>query len=266
MHSFDSDIYWRSAFKLQLELGDAFQVERGHNFRQIGRGLYQFMNRSNHIRCTEEDEMWQYITDDKCMLKGIANLCKKEPLGRKLKARSGAPVSNVQRKWTFSNPPGYISESICLNDEVRILDMSHEALKSLPPTIGCLNKLVNLNLTRNLLSDLPPTIGGMASLTEINLYRNNLTTLPESFGSLNNLSSLFLNSNQLTCLPESFGKLTKLRELRIDENRITTLPSSFGNLKSLASLYLDKGLEQGMSRFKFNWLVVTYLGPQRTRS
>lgn len=54
------------------------------------------------------------------------------------------------------------------------LDLSHNELSSLPPTIGSLKKLTKLNAAHNELSSLPPTIIKCKSLEELLLADNPL--------------------------------------------------------------------------------------------
>jgi Leucine-rich repeat (LRR) protein len=54
------------------------------------------------------------------------------------------------------------------------LDVSHNALTSLPPTIGSLKKLIRLNASHNELPSLPSTIIKCKSLEELLLSNNPL--------------------------------------------------------------------------------------------
>lgn len=62
-----------------------------------------------------------------------------------------------------------------------------------------------LLLGNNRLARLPPDLGNMASLAELDVSANQLTQLPSSVGKLSKLRSLVVRSNQLTSLP--IGKL-----------------------------------------------------------
>ena len=86
------------------------------------------------------------------------------------------------------------------------LDLSREgfplppgpALEYLPPEIGNLTGLTQLNLTGNQLTGLPPEIGNLTSLTELNLHNNQLrTVLPPEIGNLTSLTVLDLSANVL---------------------------------------------------------------------
>ncbi|MBF0566905.1 MAG: leucine-rich repeat domain-containing protein [Nitrospirae bacterium] len=64
-----------------------------------------------------------------------------------------------------------------ISDDTK-LDISGHKLTELPPEIGTLAKLQDLNLSYNQLTELPPEIGKLTNLYEFDLLRNRLTTLP----------------------------------------------------------------------------------------
>jgi len=66
-------------------------------------------------------------------------------------------------------------------------------LSSLPPQIGQLTALVELNLTNNQLSSLPPEIYKLTALTHLDLRDNNLSSLQHEIGKLTSLKTLDLD-------------------------------------------------------------------------
>jgi len=128
------------------------------------------------------------------------------------------------------------------------LDLRRKGITELPPEIGQLKKLKELDLGidgdepeefQNKLTKLPDEIGQLNSLREFSLNSNQLTALPESIGQLTKLQKLDLNHNQLTALSESIGQLTSLQTLNLSYNQLTALPESIGQLTSLQTLYLS---------------------------
>ena len=73
------------------------------------------------------------------------------------------------------------------DDGSDILDLSREDLEYLPPEIGNLVDLVELDLTGNRLTELPAEIGNLTSLTRLNARNNQLRSLPPEIGNLTNL-------------------------------------------------------------------------------
>ena len=59
-----------------------------------------------------------------------------------------------------------------------VLDLSNQELTTLPPKIGRLTNLIQLNLHQDHLTSLPPEIGGLTKLSVLYLGQNNLTDLP----------------------------------------------------------------------------------------
>jgi len=83
----------------------------------------------------------------------------------------------------------------------------------------------------NQLRTLPESIGQLNRLEILGLQQNNFETLPESIGNLLSLRELDLRFNHISTLPESIGNLLSLRKLDLDNCPIKILPESFGNLK-----------------------------------
>ena len=110
----------------------------------------------------------------------------------------------------------------------------------MPPEIGWLSNLTNLNLSFNLLETLPSEIGNLVSLEFLHLTSNRLTRLPQEIGCLCNLKELLLEYNRLTTLPEGMLRhMLRLRELQLTSNRLTSLPSEIGCLTALQVLSLQ---------------------------
>jgi hypothetical protein len=92
------------------------------------------------------------------------------------------------------------------------------ALPALPPEIGQLGGLRDLNLGYNQLTKLPPEIGQLTALTRLDLSNNQLTRLPPEIGRLTALTWLDLSGNQLEALPPEISQLTRLAQLYLQGN------------------------------------------------
>jgi internalin A len=119
------------------------------------------------------------------------------------------------------------------------LELNGLGLTQVPPEIGQLSALTQLNLYNNQLTSLPPEIGQLSALTELYLRDNQLTSLSRKIGQLSALKQLDLASNQLTSLPPEIGRLSALKQLDLADNLLKSLPPEIGQLSVLMSLFLD---------------------------
>ncbi|ORZ30461.1 hypothetical protein BCR44DRAFT_90272 [Catenaria anguillulae PL171] len=95
---------------------------------------------------------------------------------------------------------------------------------SIPPSIGGLTNLTDLNLSNNQLTgSIPPTIGNLKNLGSLDLGDNKLGgQIPPELGGLSSVTWLAIGGNQLTGpVPESLSQLPKLNYLYLYRNRLT---------------------------------------------
>jgi internalin A len=119
------------------------------------------------------------------------------------------------------------------------LSLTQRRLTALPPEIGQLTNLQQLELGGNQLTELPPEIGQLTNLRQLVIGLNELTELPPEIGQLTNLQQLHLGANQLTALPPEVGQLANLRQLELGANQLTALPPEIAQLTNLHTLHLD---------------------------
>ena len=125
-------------------------------------------------------------------------------------------------------------------ENLKILRVNGNLLKTLPESIGRLSALKSLVACDNQLETLPESIDGLTALTHLIAGRNLLKTLPESIGRLSTLQSLTLDKNKLEALPTSIGNLIALKYLGASNNKLETLPESLSNLIALEKLDLSE--------------------------
>lgn len=133
-----------------------------------------------------------------------------------------------------------------LADTLEILDLSGNALSSLPDDLPRLHRLRVLFCSANAFTELPAVLGSCTELTMIGfksnrigqvpaaslppalrwliLTDNRITALPASIGRCGQLQKLMLAGNLLTSLPDELAACTNLELLRIAANRLAALP------------------------------------------
>ncbi len=145
-----------------------------------------------------------------------------------------------------------------LADTLEVLDISGNALSSLPDDLHRLTRLRILFCSNNQFTELPACIGQCANLSMVGfksnriahvpaaalgpklrwliLTDNRIEALPEAIGDCHLMQKFMLAGNRLTTLPTSMAKLHKLELLRLAANRLTALPDWLATLPSLAWL------------------------------
>lgn len=132
-----------------------------------------------------------------------------------------------------------IPESISALKNLNYMSVDRSTIETLPDTIGELNQLDRLGVTRcTKLQSIPAKIGNLKSLTLLDFWANHLEELPNSIGNLLLLRKLKLSGNKLAILPDSIGQLKNLVFLDLAQNNITNLPEPIGQLKNLIRLDL----------------------------
>ncbi|KAK3416610.1 hypothetical protein EUGRSUZ_H02359 [Eucalyptus grandis] len=120
------------------------------------------------------------------------------------------------------------------------LDM--QSCNKLPETVGNLKYLTKFEIPfHHRIIQLPPSVGKLESLIQLDLRASGIFVLPDSIGRLKNLKHLLLSQcNDLHGLPDSIGELESLVELDLKFSRICVLPNSIGRLNNLKHLLLSE--------------------------
>lgn len=148
------------------------------------------------------------------------------------------------RNWLSNRPIGDWY-GVSVDDSGRVIGLylsENEMSGTIPPELGYLTKLEELDLAKNQLrGTIPPELGNLPKLTLLYLYSNQLSgSIPVELGSSSKLEQLVLSWNRLDgMIPPELSKLSELEMLVLSGNRLRgTIPSELGNLTKLKFLAL----------------------------
>ncbi|KAJ2486223.1 hypothetical protein EV174_001243 [Coemansia sp. RSA 2320] len=105
------------------------------------------------------------------------------------------------------------------------LNLSNNALTSLPDEIGYLGCLQLIDVSYNQLEQLPATLAYCQSLHTIDASHNKLSGLPASLRHCQRLRDVILANNMLKSIPVGLCGLSSLESLNVSNNLIAALPA-----------------------------------------
>ncbi|AIC21078.1 Serine/threonine protein kinase [Pseudomonas chlororaphis subsp. aureofaciens] len=153
-----------------------------------------------------------------------------------------------------------------LADSLEVLNLSGNALSSLPDDLHRLTRLRVLFCSDNHFTQMPASVGQCAQLSMVGfkanriervpaaalppllrwliLTDNRIEELPDELGQRPHLQKLMLSGNRLTRLPQSLSQCHQLELIRIAANRLSALPAFLLGLPCLTWLaYAGNPLE-----------------------
>ncbi len=137
---------------------------------------------------------------------------------------------------------GYIEDFqnaiVIKENKIVSLDLNGRDITFIPPCIGELKNLEELNLSENRINRLPDGISKLSKLKKLFLSSNNLKSLPISLLKIKNLSILHLSNNQIKSLPRKVSKLINLVELIVSSNYLGSIPKEMLKMENLRLLDL----------------------------
>nr|MBL8411862.1 protein kinase [Dechloromonas sp.] len=126
-------------------------------------------------------------------------------------------------------------EIFTLADTLEILDLSGNALTSLPDDLPRLHKLRIVFCSDNPFETLPAVLGQCPNLSMIGFKANRIRHVPPQSLPLR-LRWLILTDNCIETLPDELGHCTHLQKLMLAGNRLRQLPSTLANCRQLELL------------------------------
>ncbi len=125
-----------------------------------------------------------------------------------------------------------------LADSLEILNLSGNALSSLPDDLARLHKLRVIFCSDNQFTHVPEVLGECAHLAMVGFKANQIRHLP-SASLPEQLRWLILTDNQLSELPAELGKCTRLQKLMLAGNHLKRLPDEMAALQQLELLRIS---------------------------
>ncbi|HEY0589326.1 MAG TPA: leucine-rich repeat-containing protein kinase family protein [Pseudoduganella sp.] len=125
-----------------------------------------------------------------------------------------------------------------LADTLEILDLTGNALSSLPEDLPCLHRLRIIFCSENQFTELPAVLGRCPSLTMIGFKANRIASVPAS-ALPPRLRWLILTDNCIEKLPGEIGRCTEMQKLMLSGNQLSALPPELANCSKLELLRIS---------------------------
>lgn len=119
-----------------------------------------------------------------------------------------------------ANALSRVNNFLAINNELRTLNLESNLIKDIRPFLPYLNHLERLNLSNNLLAEIPKEIESLESIEELDLSSNQIEKIDNAFFDLE-VELVDLSANSLKEL--QLYSLESLEELCLDENEFTNL-------------------------------------------
>ncbi|MCL4431454.1 MAG: leucine-rich repeat-containing serine/threonine-protein kinase [Epsilonproteobacteria bacterium] len=170
--------------------------------------------------------------------------------------RTGA-LKGIKRLTLSENLTEFPQEIFELADTLEVLDLSHNALTSLPKDFSKLRNLKIAFFSYNRFSHIPSFIG-CNHLTMLGFKANQIENFDEDILPLS-IRWLILTDNKLTQLPRSIGKLHKLQKFPLAGNQIKKLPDEMARCRNLELLRLSANQLQEIPVWLFDLPKLSWL-------
>ncbi|XP_076470831.1 podocan-like protein 1 [Babylonia areolata] len=173
----------------------------------------------------------------------------------------------------FSSPhphqPPIFADSPAIKLALGTLDLSHNALESLPPDfLQGIQTVERLSLRNNCLTHIPPVLRGLGGVTSLDLSYNCLTGLPLTTGAaLSGLEILDLSGNKMeVLLADRHQETTTTRDLQFKSLRLLNLSCNaiqriegrvFSPMRHLVTLDLSRNRLREVTDAMFSWLTLS---------
>lgn len=130
------------------------------------------------------------------------------------------------------------AEVLRLADTLEVLDLSGNALTTLPDGMASLTRLHTLFASGNRFTAVPPALGRLPVLDTLGFKANQIAEV-EAAALAPTLRWLILTDNRITALPQTLTDCTRMQKLMLAGNRLGRLPRGIGRLQKLELIRLS---------------------------
>jgi len=146
-----------------------------------------------------------------------------------------------------------------LADTLEYLDLSGNALTSLPEDFARLHRLQVLFCAGNRFTELPAVLGQCKSLSMVGFRTNQITRI-QAAALPPKLRWLILTGNQLAELPSEIGLCTELQKVALSGNRLTALPAEMAACTKLELLRIGANCFESLPAWLLQMPRLSWLG------
>ena len=146
-----------------------------------------------------------------------------------------------------------------LADTLEYLDLSGNALTSLPEDFARLHRLQVLFCAGNRFTELPLVLGQCKSLSMVGFRTNQITRI-QAAALPPTLRWLILTGNQLAELPPEIGLCTELQKVALSGNRLTALPAEMAACTKLELLRIGANCFESLPAWLMQMPRLSWLG------
>ncbi len=150
-------------------------------------------------------------------------------------------------------------EIFALADTLEYLDLSGNALTSLPEDFAQLRRLQVLFCAGNRFTELPLVLGQCQNLSMVGFRANQITNI-EAAALPPNLRWLILTGNQLASLPPEIGACPELQKVALSGNLLTTLPAEMAKCTKLELLRIAANRFEALPEWLLSMPRLSWLG------
>jgi Protein tyrosine and serine/threonine kinase/Leucine rich repeat len=146
-----------------------------------------------------------------------------------------------------------------LVDTLEILDLTDNALSTLPDDLDRFKKLRILFCSSNQFTELPAVLGKCESLRMIGFKANQIRYIPEEAIPTKHLRWFIVTDNRVRKLPDALGDCKHLQKLMLAGNQLSALPQNMANCHALELLRISANQFAELPMWLFDLPKLTWL-------